>query len=98
VTYFSHQTSDLSSQLSTYKSNILELEQHLRGVEAQTMQQLQQLMYDRSNGSETAISGGEDQLKELGAVLRGMEDSILKVASKVGGARESVQELSLGER
>jgi nucleoporin p58/p45 len=88
VSFFSQTADEMNSTLSTYQSRIREIEQHLRGVEAQTMHQAQLL-----------TSGGDDRgqsLRELSAVLRDFEQGILGVAGSVGKAREGVQKLQMG--
>ncbi|KAI9723953.1 MAG: hypothetical protein M1812_000671 [Candelaria pacifica] len=93
VSYFSTQAEAMSKTLNTYKQNVREIESHLLGVEASTMQQIQQLMFTR--GKDGNGSNREDQVRELVAVLRDFESGILGVAGKVGGVREGVQELEL---
>ncbi len=93
VSYFNTQAEAMTKTLDTYKQNVREIESHLLGVEANTMQQIQQLMFTR--GRDGSGSNREDQVRELVAVLREFESGILGVAGKVGGVRESVQELEL---
>ncbi|KAI9770471.1 MAG: hypothetical protein M1835_006552 [Candelina submexicana] len=96
VSYFSTQAEAMTKTLDMYKQNVREIETHLLGVEANTMQQIQQLMFSR--GRDGKGSNREDQLRELVAVLREFESGILGVAGKVGGVREGVQELELREQ
>jgi len=86
VSFFSKTADEMAGTLAKYKVSIGEIEQHLRGVEASTVQQAQQM------------SGGNpgDAMRELAAVLREFEAGILSVAGSVGGAREGVQRLQLG--
>ena len=94
VEYFSKQADEMTRTLDTYKRNITEVETYLNGVESNTMQQMQQMMFSRArDGGEKSA---EDQVRELAAVLRDFEAGILGVAAKVGSAREQVQEVMLG--
>lgn len=91
VSFFSQAADEMSATLSRYQSRISEIESHLRGVEASTMQQAQAL-----NGSSLGGGGADDQMRELAAVLREFEQGILGVAGEVGAAREGVQQLQFG--
>lgn len=94
VEYFSKQAEEMARTLDTYKRNITKVETYLKGVELNTMQQMQQMMFSRARdgGGKSA----EDQVRELAAVLRDFEAGIMGVAAKVGSAREQVQEVMLG--
>ena len=93
VDYFSNQSEDMGRSLDAYKLNIQQVENYLKGVESNTTQQIQQLMLSRSpDGGDRSA---EDQVRELAAVLRDFETGIMGVATKVGGAREQVQEVML---
>jgi nucleoporin p58/p45 len=92
VGLFSSTADELSSTLTRYQTNIAEIEQHLRGVEVGSAQQINAFIAKRSGSS----NAHEDPVAELAAALREFEQSILGVAGKVGGARESVQTLQLG--
>ena len=93
VEYFSKQADEMIRTLETYKRNITEVEAYLKGVELNTMQQMQQMMFSRArDGGEQSA---EDQVRELAAVLRDFEAGIMGVAAKVGSAREQVQEVML---
>ncbi len=93
VSYFSKQAEYMSKTLADYKNRITEVETYLKGIEASSVQQMQQMMFikNRDGGARSA----EDQVRELAAVLREFESGILGVASKVGGAREKVLEVML---
>lgn len=94
VDYFSKESEEMTKSLESYKRNILEVESYLKGVESNSMQQLQQIMFSRaSDGGEKSA---EDQVRGLAAVLREFDTGINGVAVKVGGAREKVQEIMLG--
>jgi nucleoporin p58/p45 len=92
VSFFSVTTDELATTLSNYQKHITEIEQHLRGVEANSAQQINILVAKR-NGS---LGGQDDPMDQLTGALRDFEESILGVAGKVGGAREGVQSLQLG--
>lgn len=95
VDYFSKQVDDLSKTLAAYSSNITDVEAYLKGIEANTARQMQDV-----NSHRDVNSGGrsaESQVRELAIVLREFENGILNVATNVGGAREAVQEVVLGQ-
>jgi nucleoporin p58/p45 len=92
VGFFSSTADELASTLENYQKHILEIEQHLRGVEASSAQQINALVAKRNGNS----SGQEDPIEQLTGALRDFESSLLGVAGKVGGAREGVQALQLG--
>ena len=93
VGYFSSTADDLSSTLSKYQKNINEIELHLRNVEATSAQQVASVAASRKGGS----ASDDDAVRELASALADFEQGILHVAGKVGGARETVQTLQLGE-
>ena len=95
VGYFTRQTEEMEKSLETYKKNIAEVETYLQGVEASTIQQLQRVQFTR--GRDGGQRSADDQIRELAAVLREFENGILGVAGKVGGVREQVQEVIIGE-
>ena len=94
VSFFSVQADEISASMDDYKKNMGEVESYLKGVEASTMHQIQQLMFTHGRNGEDRTA--EDQVRELAAVLKEFEAGILGVASKVGGVREMVQEAMLG--
>ncbi|KAI9826057.1 MAG: hypothetical protein M1832_000506 [Thelocarpon impressellum] len=102
VSFFAARADSMAVALQTYEQSIASIESHLRGVEARTLQQMQNLMFTRgragSNGNgSTGIGSGdgsaEAQVRELAGVLRDFENGILAVAGVIGGVREGVQEL-----
>lgn len=95
ITYFSRQSDEMEKSLETFKKNLTEVETYLKGVEANTIQQLQRVQFTR--GRDGGQRSADDQIRELGAVLREFENGILGVAGKVGGVREQAQEAILGE-
>lgn len=95
VSYFSKQVDNMSKSLNSYKKDIAEVESYLKGVEADTINQIQQVLMTRTHNGHNR--GADDQVRELAAVLKDFENGILGVASKVGGVREQVQEVMLGD-
>ena len=95
VSYFSKQADEMSRTLENYKRSVEEVEAYLRGMEANTIQQVQRVQFTR--GSDGGERSADDQVRELAAVLREFEIGILGVAGKVGGVREQVQAAMLGE-
>lgn len=93
VGLFSKTADELSATLAKYQTSITEIEQHLRGLEASSAQQINSFVAKRRGG----YGSTEDPIAELAAALREFEQSILGVAGKVGGAREGMQNLQLGE-
>ncbi len=92
VTFFSTTAEELGATLASYQKHIVEIEQHLRGVEASSASQLNSLIAKR-NGS---FGNTEDPMEQLTGALRDFEESLLGVAANVGAAREGVQGLQLG--
>lgn len=95
VSYFSKEADNMSRTLEGYKQNIAEVETYLQGIEANAFQQMQKVAF--TQGRDGKGKSAEDQVRELAAVLREFENGILGVASKVGGVREKVQEVMLGD-
>ncbi|KAL2070599.1 hypothetical protein VTL71DRAFT_13625 [Oculimacula yallundae] len=91
VSFFNQTADELAATLNTYQKHIVEIEQHLRSVEANSAQQINALVAKR-NGTST---GQEDARSELIAVLNDFEQGMIAVASKVGGSREGLQSLQL---
>jgi len=94
VDYFAKRAEEMSKNLDTYNCNIIEVENYLKGLESNTMQQMQQMMFTRTRDG--GQKGAEDQVRELAVVLREFGNGILGVATKVGDTREKVQEHMLG--
>ena len=92
VSFFSATADELAATLESYQKHIVEIEQHLRGVEGSSAAQLNALIAKR-NGS---FAGNEDPMEQLTGALRDFEEGLLGVAGNVGAAREGVQGLQLG--
>lgn len=89
--YFTRQTETMQKTLDTFKSNLTEIESHLRVIEATTIQQGQQVAIQRAGGTAST-----DTVRELADTLRGFENGILDAAGFVGACREGVNDLVLG--
>jgi nucleoporin p58/p45 len=92
VGFFSSNADELSATLAKYQKHIGEIEQHLRSVEDASAQQINSLIARRNDGS----NGDDDDIRQLAYALTDFEQSILHVAGKVGGLREGIQTLQLG--
>lgn len=91
VPYFERQANMLEESLKKYNAQIEEIEAHLRTVEGSAVEQTQKVMRRRA---------GEDQegerIRELSGAMEVFEDAVLRVAAKVGEAREGVIVCSMG--
>lgn len=94
VEYFSKQADEMTKTLDAYKRNIDQVEAYLKGVESNTMQQMQQMMFN--GGQDGGEKSAEEQVRQLAAVLRDFEHAITGVATRVGGTRDKIQEVMLG--
>jgi len=95
VSYFANQINEMSHTIENFTGRLNEVEAYLNGMEVSMMDQMQQLIFLRSqDGGQKSI---EDQVKELAAVLKEMQSGIGGVAGKLSGTREKVQEVVLGE-
>jgi nucleoporin p58/p45 len=95
ISYFAKQADEMDKSLDTFKRNLAEVETYLKGVESSTVQQLQRVQFSR--GRDGGQRSADDQVRELAAVLKEFENGILGVAGKVGGVRDQVQSVMLGE-
>ncbi|KAK8033751.1 hypothetical protein PG991_003149 [Apiospora marii] len=93
VNFFSKTADEMQSQLNGYDRNLTEIEMHMHGVQDNVMARLQRMMASK-NGGATAM---DEELANLGAVLREFEMSILRSAGVIGHAREGMTRLQLGE-
>ncbi|GAD94765.1 nucleoporin NUP49/NSP49 [Paecilomyces variotii No. 5] len=96
VDYFSQRSDEMGSVLDTYKRNIKEIEDHLYGVELTLQRQINEFVSSRSREGAAGGAGCKTALNELAAVLADVEAGIFGVASRLGSAKEEVQELVLG--
>ncbi|RKF61031.1 Nucleoporin NUP49 [Erysiphe neolycopersici] len=93
VGFFSQTADELSDKLATFKKHLSEIEQHLRGVEANSAHQINVLVA-RKKGNSPAEESSFDQ---LASVLRDFETGLLNVAGKVGETRKGVTTLQLNQ-
>ncbi|KAE8448670.1 hypothetical protein EG329_009096 [Mollisiaceae sp. DMI_Dod_QoI] len=92
VSFFSSTADELASTLASYQKHMVDIEQHLRNVEASSVSQQSEFLA-RKNG---AGLGQDDPIEQLTGALMEFESSLLGVAGRVGGAREGLQSLQLG--
>lgn len=95
ISYFSSQADDMSKSLDGYRKSVAEVEAYLKGIEASTIQQMQQLSFAQDQDGRR--NSADDQVRELVAVFKEFENGIINVAGKVGGVREQVLEAVLGD-
>ncbi|TQS38402.1 hypothetical protein Golomagni_01092, partial [Golovinomyces magnicellulatus] len=93
VGLFSQTADELSAKLATYQKHISEIEQHLRGVEANSAHQINTLAA-KKNGNTFSEESSFDQ---LAGVLRDFETGLLNIAGKVGETRKGVTALQLNQ-
>ncbi|KAI2619135.1 hypothetical protein GGR54DRAFT_128836 [Hypoxylon sp. NC1633] len=92
VSFFSRAADEMGEQVGKYDRNMTEIEMHIHGVSDSLLEQLQKIMANKNGAS----SGPNEKAQELSAVLRELQQGILKVASDVAGAREGMTQLQLG--
>ncbi|POS88234.1 hypothetical protein EPUL_000133, partial [Erysiphe pulchra] len=78
VGFFSQTADELSEKLTTFKKHLSEIEQHLRGVEANSAHQINVLVARKKGNSPTE----ESSFDQLASVLRDFETGLLIVAGK----------------
>lgn len=93
VGFFSSTADEIASTLTSYQKHMIEIEQHLRNVEASSVAQQSEVLA-RKNG---AMLGRDDPMEQLTGALMEFETGLLGVASRVGAAREGLQSLQLGQ-
>ncbi|EKG13419.1 hypothetical protein MPH_09445 [Macrophomina phaseolina MS6] len=94
VSFFSTQSDDMNETLKHQARLLTEIEQHLRTVEANTYQQIQEVSTRRSAGN--AEEHHENRLRELALLFQEIQKAILNEAQKVGDCREKVIEATVG--
>ena len=94
VGFFSKTADEMDDTMRRFEQNLGEIEMHLHAVQGNVLEQLQRVSATPKSGGQ---SRGDEKVVELAAVLRDFEESILKVAGVVGGAREGVTSLQLSE-
>ncbi|EOD43806.1 putative nucleoporin nup49 protein [Neofusicoccum parvum UCRNP2] len=94
VSFFSSQTDEMDKTLEHQARLLSEIEQHLRTVEANTLQQGQELMARRGAGN--AEEHHENRLRELALLFNEIQKAIMNEAQNVGDCREKVIEATVG--
>lgn len=92
ISFFSAAADDMEEQVRRYDKNMGEIEMHMHGVNDSLAEQLQKTMANQNGAS----SGPNEKAQELSAVLRELQQGILKVASDVASTREGVTQLQWG--
>lgn len=97
VDYFSQRSDEMRSVLDGYKRSLKDIEDHLHSIEITVNRQINEFVASRSrDGTAGSASMSKSQLGELADALGDVEAGIFSVASRLGGAKEQVQELVLG--
>ncbi|EEQ30051.1 conserved hypothetical protein [Microsporum canis CBS 113480] len=96
VDYFSQRADDMGSVLEEYRKNLKDIEDHLYNVEDSLQRKIHALVSSRGRDGGSTTSTQSPRVRELAATLGDVETAILGVASRVGSAKEEVQELVLG--
>jgi len=91
VPYFNRHTTELDDRLSKYKSQLAEIEAHLRTVEGSAVEQMHKIMQRQASGDQE-----RGQIAELASAMHTFEEAVLRVAGKVGETREGVIDCTLG--
>lgn len=95
VSFFSRTADEMGETMKKFERNLGEIEMHLHGVQGSVLEQLQRVAATPKEGG--GQGQGDAKIHELAAVLKDFEESILQVAGTVGGAREGVTGLQLGD-
>ncbi|KAI1332419.1 hypothetical protein F5Y16DRAFT_177616 [Xylariaceae sp. FL0255] len=93
VGFFSQTADEMAEQMNKYEKNLTEIENHMHGVSDSLVEQLTRMMATK-NGS---VSGPDEKIQELVAVLRDFEQGILRVAGDIGSVKEGLTQLQLGD-
>lgn len=95
VNYFSRATDEMDEQIKRLQRTVREIDTHLGGVQQNIVEQASRL---QAGGGSLGGGGGQDErVMELYQVLRDFEESIVQVATGVGGAREGLTELQMND-
>lgn len=95
IAYFDQRADKLDEQLKRYLSQVAEIEAHLRTMEVSAVAETEALLLRRS-GQQINGNNGEGRLRELARTMKLFEEAIFKVATGVGGVREELVELTVG--
>ena len=91
VSFVSSTADEFAKSLAKFQGHIAEIEAHLGTLETNVVLQSQQLMFSR--GQDGGARGRDEQIRELGAVLKEFDDGIVKVARRVGQVKEEALEV-----
>jgi nucleoporin p58/p45 len=100
--YFQKKEAGLERELAEYQRVVVEVESHLRTVEGSAIEGIQKvvrrrhMMNGNGNGGNGQVDVRKEGLRELAGTMRGFEEAVLRVAGRVGEAREGVVELGMG--
>lgn len=94
VSYFSRATDEMDEQIKRLQRTVKEIDAHLGGVQQNIGEQASRL---QANNGALGGGGQDERVMELYHVLRDFEESIVQVATVVGGAREGVTELQMND-
>lgn len=99
--YFNNTANKLEKEVNEYQRVVVEVESHLRTVEGSAVEGIQKVIRRRqmmgaSDGTNGQVDARKEGLRELAGTMRGFEEAILRVAGRVGEAREGVVELGMG--
>ncbi|KAF2395670.1 hypothetical protein EJ06DRAFT_267384 [Trichodelitschia bisporula] len=95
MAYFSTKASELETGLKASAALLAEIEAHLRVVEGSAVEKIERLVRARGGMVGDAVEGSV-RLRELSGAMREFEMAVFRVATKLGGAREGVVNVSLG--
>ncbi|KAE9974536.1 hypothetical protein BLS_003087 [Venturia inaequalis] len=102
--YFNSTANKLEKEVNEYQRVVVEVESHLRTVEGSAVEGIQKVVRRRQmmgasngqNGTNGQADMRKEGLRELAETMRGFEEAVLRVAGRVGEAREGVVELGMG--
>lgn len=94
VSYFSRATDEMDEQIKRLQRTVKEIDTHLGGVQQNIMEHASRL---QAGSGSLGGNGQDERVMELYQVLRDFEESIVQVATVVGGAREGVTELQMND-
>lgn len=102
--YFNSTAKKLEKEINEYQRVVVEVESHLRTVESSAVEGIQKVVRRRQmmgasngqNGTSGQVDARKEGLRELAGTMRVFEEAVLRVAGRVGEAREGVVELGMG--
>lgn len=93
ISFFSSAADELQTTLTSFQKHMVDIEQHLRNVEASSVSQQSELLA-KKNG---ARSGQDHPVEQVAGALVEFESSLLGVAGRVGAAREGLQNVQMAQ-